>query len=342
MSRQSLVLLVLISLTPVFSDTDFKLDPAPKNIRKILEKRTIMKLEFPIFDDASVRNDLDRAIANQTSVKSQGRRGTCSIFSATAELESLLKIRTLKDLDLSENHLEFIVMTRIKSFPSEGSDTTWNVPAFQRHGAIYETDWPYENNSWENLSDLSDEEAKKAEATCGSLTGAKKTGCLLSHLNPDDTRYDAKAKSVRAEFELEKLVHEGVYEESEIKKHLDQGHPLLLGIEFFYGAWNHRKMEEYKIGTRNMTDWENGIVSTPTEKDMKISKEHPAGHSIVVIGYDDEKRVYYFKNSWGTESFGIKSDLLGTAGTTKGYGSISFDYAHNYGEFQYVGFSTRR
>ena len=167
-------------------------------------------------------------------------------------------------------------------------------------------------------------------------------GCLLSHLDPEDTRYDKKAQQLREELELNKLENHPVYDEARIKQLLDNGQPLVLGLEFFYGAWNHRKMEEYKIGTRDMEAWDKGIVSTPNEKDIKLSREHGAGHSIVVVGYDDEKKVYYFKNSWGTEGFGIKSDLLGESGTTKGYGSITYEYAHNYGEFQVVTLSRRR
>ena len=119
---------------------------------------------------------------------------------------------------------------------------------------------------------------------------------------------------------------------------LDQSRPLVLSVEFFYAAWNHRLMTEYGLGERNIEAWEAGIVGSPTDEDIRISREHGAGHSFIIVGYDDRRRVYYFKNSWGSSSFGVRSDLTGP-GTTPGYGSISYDYAHKFGTFYEVTYS---
>ena len=84
--------------------------------------------------------------------------------------------------------------------------------------------------------------------------------------------------------------------------------------------------------------------------DLAHSNEHSAGHSVVVVGYDDEreieyqvkmkngrtkkfkrKGVYYFKNSWGTTNFGTTTEIEGKV--FPGYGIISQDYAEEYGQF---------
>lgn len=312
---------------------DFVLDPAPRFVRGVVETDAFSPFEFFRLDAA---NDLEKAIGFQTPVKSQGGRGTCSIFSAAAEVESLLKIRDGVEYDLSENYLEYLVMSRIKSNPSEGSDTDWNIPAFQRYGAIHEATWPYETEDWTS-QDLSLEIEQKAQGTCGHLSGKNQKACLLGHMDPTNDRFARDAAQTAKKLGTAGLRFTGLGGQNEVKQALNNSEPLVLGVRFFYKAWNHRKMEEYGLGKRDMDSWGKGVVSTPTAQDVQISSQHPAGHSIVVVGYDDARRVYFFKNSWGTGNFGENSDLLGN-NTTDGYGTITYDYAHRYGTFHRVWF----
>ncbi|MBK7961490.1 MAG: hypothetical protein IPK04_10000 [Bdellovibrionales bacterium] len=72
--------------------------------------------------------------------------------------------------------------------------------------------------------------------------------------------------------------------------------------------------------------------------------------SIVLVGYDDNvevtvdslmddgttksftyRGVYYFKNSWGTDKFGVQFSLNGKV--YPGYGMITQKYAHDFGQF---------
>jgi hypothetical protein len=123
---------------------------------------------------------------------------------------------------------------------------------------------------------------------------------------------------------------------SSIQKLLLRNEPLLLELDFFYGAWNHPKMEELEIGERDLNRWQKGEVQVPLKEDVFLSKTKPAGHSIVLVGFDNEKKVYFFKNSWGTSGFGEQSDLLGP-NSSPGYGTIPYDYAHQWGTFYQVG-----
>lgn len=124
-----------------------------------------------------------------------------------------------------------------------------------------------------------------------------------------------------------------------------------LDTDFYYGAWNHREATALGL-TRNMNHWARGIMGYPIHgsRDREVSLRKPAGHSIVLVGYDDEvevtiqslmtdgstkeftqRGVYYFKNSWGMESFGIDFELNGRA--YSGYGMITQAYAHEFGQF---------
>ena len=72
------------------------LDPAyPVVVRPSLK---IQKWHF--FGELPSKSDTEKLIQMQTPVKSQGSRGTCSIFSATALLESLLNVKYKRQLSL--------------------------------------------------------------------------------------------------------------------------------------------------------------------------------------------------------------------------------------------------
>lgn len=331
--RTPWLLLTLLFTSSVWAD-DFKLDPAPQIIIGV--RPSLPRFQFPrLSDTEDLKSNLAELIGLQTPVKSQGLRGTCSIFSATAEIESLLKIRDQKENDFSENYLEFLVQAKMKGAPAGGSNTYLNIPAVQRFGTVLETDFPYEIYDWTDLEKLHESEKLRVQEVCGHLEGLPKTQCQYGHLDPTNDRFEQVALHLRDTLGLQNLQYQYLYDQGTIKAELNANRPLLFGFTFFYKAWNHRKMVELGLGERNMEAWAKGEVSTPDEEDIRISSANPAGHSVVVVGYDDEKKVYYFKNSWGKGGFGARSDLLGP-GTTDGYGSITYDYAHTYGTFNKV------
>lgn len=340
MLRNFIVALVVVSASAAFAvdrTEDFKLSPAPRFVRGVVESDAFSPFGLPSWRNTA--SDLKKLIGFQTSVKSQGHRGTCSIFSSIAEVESLLKIRNGKEYDLSENYLEYLIMSKIKSSPSEGSDTEWNIPALQQYGALFESTWPYEEDDWTG-DDFSSDVQAKISSTCGHVVGKNNKACLLGHMDPSNDQFSDEAEKVARELGTSSLTYQTIGNQNEIKQALDNNQPLTLGLRFFYKAWNHRKMTEYGLGERDMNAWAHGTVSTPTAQDIQLSSKHSAGHSIVVVGYDDAKRVYYFKNSWGTGNFGAVSNFLGN-GSTDGYGTITYDYAHRYGTFNKVSFGRK-
>jgi len=59
----------------------------------------------------------------------------------------------------------------------------------------------------------------------------------------------------------------------------------------------------------NLYDGKNGVIPLPTQKNSVIG-----GHSVCLVGYNDQTQMFKFKNSWGP-SWG-----------DKGYGYISYQY----------------
>jgi C1A family cysteine protease len=113
---------------------------------------------------------------------------------------------------------------------------------------------------------------------------------------------------------------------------------VVVGLDFFYQAWNHG-------GSKlpiNRDDFKQGIVRFPNDTDVQKSHEDRAGHGILLVGWDDDlefdeigsdgkptgnkqKGFYLFKNSWGTDWFGVNNP------NGAGYGYISQKYVEQYG-----------
>lgn len=338
-------------------DTAF-LDPKYSEIRPPADDS-----ESPFFRDiGKTKNDVLEVVSYQSPVRAQGARGTCSIFSATSLLESLLikNFELPNDVDLSEEWLEYV--THLDS-AGEGSTSNKNFRALAGYGSVQETTWPYLGETWEdvNFSALS-------RSRCGHLQNYLQDICLVSHRDPrlismdlvTLNKIDPEFLSIRkeaSEFKAEYMDSvlsnpvQYVGTVSRIKNLLNKGVPVTLDLDFYYGAWNHREATALGV-QRNMDHWAKGIVGYPAvgSLDREVSSQKPAGHSVVVVGYDDEmeivvptqmsngkvenlkyKGVYFFKNSWGTSSFGVETKIEGRR--FPGYGIITQKYANEFGGF---------
>ncbi len=313
-----------------------------------------------------VKSDVAAAISKQTAVKSQAARGSCSIFSATALLESMMVINGKADasLDLSEEWLQYLIA---QWATNDGSNSNTNFDQIHKYGMPAEVKMPYIGLTWKSLSD------GNARERCAHITSRKQANCLTGHRDPalllktdeeilaesgklSDVEFVEARKDAMA-FKETNLTGDGerasgyAGSTTEIKELLAAGTPLTLDITFYYGAWNHRMAEEMGIN-RDLGNWAKGIVSYPEQgsMDLEHSSEHAAGHSVVIVGYDDEreieytvkmtdgsmkqfkrKGVYYFKNSWGTGAFGVDFEIDGVK--APGYGMISQEYANEIGSF---------
>lgn len=318
-----------------------------------------------------VRNNVEKIINYQTSVKSQKSRGTCTIFSTIGLVESLLRKHNISETpDLSEEYLEYIVMTR--QF-DEGSTVNRNIKKLRFFGLPDEEKWPYLGVRWKTVND-----SALSKERCGHLEGkddseypeVPMSSCLLGHR--DATLLRASDSEVEErDFEFF-TIRENARENKELlfknflkkqstyridsmdkaKEFLSKDVPLIMGLKLFYGAWNHQKTDRFEIQPRVKKIWYQGIVGYPTPGsiDRRISGEKGGGHSIILVGYDDEKiiknrmlmedgtwketklkGVFYFKNSWGVRGSGRDFELNGKS--YPGYGMISQKYAAEFGKF---------
>ncbi len=300
---------------PPLSDVDTLFADAPANDTLPDENKA----------DAQYPEQYTGPIQWQSPVKSQGRRGVCSIFSTVALMEHLyIKEGSMANPDFSEQYLQWSAKEQVRSFRNtSGSNARSNLQAISQYGIVLEGDDPYETNQW-GPSDDAECEGDEMPTKC------------YTNGSPDETAMAARKW---------KLPRGRWLNTNSIKAHMhskDQG--VVVGLTFFYQSWNHRR-------SQLPTDrgyWAKGYVLYPNDKDKEISLEKRAGHSILLVGWDDtlevqkvdeegnkivddegnpvmEKGFYVFKNSWGTGSFG-KDNPHGD-----GYGFISMAYVHRYG-----------
>lgn len=273
-------------------------------------------------------------ITLQSPVQSQGSRGVCSIFSTAAYMEHLyIAEGSITDLDVSEQYLQWSAKFEVRSFPNtSGSNASYNLQAISQYGVPREEAWPYETNEWSTTDDPACEGDDRP------------TRCYTNGEAPEEARSAEKFFLPRSRYISTR--------ERDIKAHIfNNGHGVVVGMTFFYQSWNHRRSEL----PRNLDYWNEGYVLYPNEEDKRISLEKRAGHSILLVGWNDELEVpimdaegnqlldengapltergfWLFKNSWGTGSFGNQNPF------GDGYGWLSYRYVSEYGSGRVSGF----
>ena len=140
-----------------------------------------------------------------------------------------------------------------------------------------------------------------------------KDGAGFTFMNANDTAtYDSKRNLIDAT-----MGDNGASFEY-IKSQIDKGNPVVIGIAvpdsddnskaFLGGNGKH-------LIDVTPTDNCNGM---PVQAGEEVSDAYCPGHAIILVGYDDVKKEFKFKNSWGT-SWGYN-----------GYGRFSYDYVKTY------------
>jgi hypothetical protein len=264
----------------------------------------------------------------QSPVRSQGSRGVCSIFAAVALMEHLYKAEGSSGAkDFSEQYLQWSVKEQVKGFPdSEGSGAFHNLKAISDFGIVEETAWPYESQRWGVAND----------PACTSGDDGLPTRCYTNGAPPAAAVSATKWK-----------LPPGRYLSSStttLKAHMaSKKTAVVVGGTFFYQSWNHRR----SALPVNSDYWRKGYVLSPNAGDVAESRKNPAGHEILVVGWDDtlsvqkvdkegklmvdasgrpmmETGFFLFKNSWGTGSFGVNNPK------GDGYGWLSYKYVKDH------------
>jgi len=268
-------------------------------------------------------------VATQSPVKSQGSRGVCSIFGTTALMEHLYIVDgTLPMPDFSEQFLQWSSKVEYGSFQNtSGSSANVNINTLNRYGSVLESDWPYESQPWGS----SDDEA---------CTGDSQPVRCYTNGDPPAAALDARRWHIPRGRWINSRARS-------IKSHMfNTNNAVQAGGAFFYQAWNHGRTQLDR-GTEFRAYRDQGYILSPTQADIEDSSgERRAGHSYLLVGWDDELEVqrigddgellfdesgdpvmekgfFLFKNSWGT----------GWAGSNPhgaGYGWISYDYVEEH------------
>ena len=264
-------------------------------------------------------------VDTQSPVKSQGSRGVCSIFGSIALMEHLyISEGTITDPDFSEQFLQWSSKTELGAFPtSGGSNARSNIQALNRYGTVEEGDWPYDPSPWTSSDD----------ADC---TGDSQPTRCYTHGEPPAAALMANRWTIPRGRWINNSAES-------IKAHMFNSKTAVqAGGDFYYQAWGHggSRIPRYS-GYRSK-----GYVVAPNDADIASSNEHRAGHSFLLVGWDDELEVqaidengdlavdeagepvmqkgfFLFKNSWGTgwatqNPFGA------------GYGWIAYEYVERF------------
>ena len=263
--------------------------------------------------------------ADQSPVKSQGRRGVCSIFATTALMENLYIKAGRRDADFSEQYMQWSVKEQVRDFRNtEGSNASSNLRAASDYGIVEEAAWPYQSSPWSAANDP-------------GCTGGENlpVQCYTNGAPPESATAATKWKLPRGRY----------LNTNSIKAHLtEKKSGAVVGMTFFYQSWNHRA----SVLPVSSEYWREGIVLYPNAKDREESLKKRAGHAILIVGWDDTKEVaivdetgaivkdaegrpvtekgfWIFKNSWGTGSFGVANPH------GDGYGYLSMKYVREFG-----------
>ena len=266
-------------------------------------------------------------VADQSPVKSQGSRGVCSIFAATAQVENLyIKAgMPVADADFSEQYLQWASKSLSGGFPNtSGSTSDINLRTVVNFGTVKESEWRYESAQWSTFNDPACTEGENLP-----------TKCYTNGEPPASVDQAVKFKLPSTRF----------LNTASIKQHIfTKKTGVNVGFTFFYQSWNHRK----SVLPVSTPLWQQGVVTYPNAKDKEESLKKRAGHAIHIVGWDDnlevcsrdeagndipgtdgsckkEKGFWIFKNSWGTTGFGIDHP------TGSGYGFLSYRYIAEFG-----------
>lgn len=107
----------------------------------------------------------------------------------------------------------------------------------------------------------------------------------------------AKADTLAKPYRIDKYVR--LKSEEEMRESVYVNGPFVAGVEVYDLAWG-------MVG-------KDGVIQMPAKNDVPAG-----GHAICIVGYDDKKKRFKFKNSWGKD-WGAK-----------GYGYLPYEYMSKY------------
>ncbi len=209
---------------------------------------------------------------SMTPVKDQDSRGTCSHFTAAALAESAIKRKMNIEVNLSEEYINYSTKQNGYFSQTEAGTALTNLytAILDKKDFLLEKDWPYQPiwfGSVEKCNDFVVDD-EKAPAEC------------YSHNAPPA---EVMAKKISADdFELFHM-KDGTTNDIIIELATTKS-PMSIAVPVNFRGWKNNGEVEYTEEMR--------------EECIKATQEC-GSHEVVITGYDLEKKVFFFKNSWG-------------------------------------------
>jgi hypothetical protein len=246
--------------------------------------------------------------------KEQGDRNSCAFFSTVALVEAMQTKLTGVVTPLSEQFLIHVVKRNALPPIEQNSSNADALDAAREYGVPPENWWPYNPVSWLGRGQRCEEYATPQPTSPNPFVNRPDTPASCFAQGEPPLAVFQKAKSIAANIQ-----------------------PAVMAMQVFpFGTWGDAGNPGRRVTTvinrlakgsplvvvAKLADdsdgWaDTGALTVPKSlqgrKDLDIDDSPVGNHFIVLTGYDMDRRVLFFRNSWG-ESWG-----------DKGYGHISFE-----------------
>lgn len=250
--------------------------------------------------DLSELSDLPKSVNlrdEMTPVKNQSDRGTCTFFATMSLVEGTIKQELGKEVNLSEEYLNYKTKSMGAFSRSEGSSINSNINALKAGGLLLERDWSYQPTWFQPGLPCANYENTDSSAPA----------LCYSHSLPDKETLTKLIPSNGIKFG-------SIYKDTnEIIKFIAKyKRPLTIDVNVNFNGWPQSGDVFYNEDLRQE------CLQTPSDC---------GGHSVLLTGYDLERKVFFFKNSWGKE-WGDQGFGTMTFKMVDEYVNSSLFYAH--------------
>ena len=283
-------IVIILAISVVLTSCSKDQSPNKLNKSQIVLQKFSDIVSDPTLDESKL-TELPRKIdliKDMTTVKDQGSRGTCTIFATMGIVEGAIKKDLGVEVNLSEEYLNYSAQINSEYELNEGLTITDSLWAVYRGGLILESDWSYQP-SW-----------FKKGLPCGDLNidDENLPSKCFTHNKPN-------SKAMNHRFEAKNIKYQILEKDTNaiIEFLATDKRPLLMTVVVNFNGWKDTGETNYNEELRQE------CIDSPSECGL---------HVIVITGYDMDKRVFMFKNSWG-KKWG-----------DNGYGTIAFDSVDNY------------
>lgn len=246
-----------------------------------------------------------------TSVKDQRQNLTCVSFAAIGAFEYIvyaLADDPFRDVepDLSESHITHAI-EKLHGDCVGGLSIVELAYYLRYNGCVEETSWPYNEHE---ICSANPPNLALARRYLTDVITDTSIGPAFIHREHDEViaRIKLQIRGITKSFRTSNIVEMCCTHLSQYRR------PVVVDVPVFWSK------DDFSAG------WEIGVIEMPTPNQLKswltqTSKDVSGSsgwHAICLTGYNEGRRRFEFKNSWG-KNWGFS-----------GYGTIPFEYLDSY------------